>query len=52
MRGQTISILFRAEISLETRLIYGAAISNPPRKEKAKKKDNAFISQLTLDCSV
>lgn len=51
MRGQTISILFRAEISLETRLIYEAAISNPPRKER-KKKDNAFISQLTLDCSV
>lgn len=50
MRGQTISILFRAEISLETRLIYGAAIPNPPRK--GKKKDNAFISQLTLDCSV
>lgn len=44
MRGQTISILFRAEISLETRLIYEAAISNPPRKEKKKKIMHLLVS--------
>lgn len=49
-RGQTISILFRAEISLETMLIYGAAISNPPRKGKKKIMHLLVSSHWTALC--